>query len=246
MNDWLDVHALLDDELPAEERAKIQERLKSCDKTQAEYYAVHELKAALATKCLEPECEEVWQKCTKRLDAIDRTKRVESFVSRYAWGICSLFFCFIIGAAVMNRLNGNSLKAGDVERVSASLTPLSAPRSQATDEKRRWLQENLDNSMVLQPGRITLIGGGAGFLTDGRKITRADLQDRDGRLRLYVIQSAGAIDGTEKVGDQSQYSAGRLNNLNCVAWTDHGCAYLLTADRPVDSLVQAADALNKH
>jgi hypothetical protein len=243
MNDWFEVHALLDDELPPQQRAQVQESIKASPECAAEWHAVRELKAVVNAKCVRPECEELWTRCCKRLNEIDNTKRVESFVGRYAWGICSVFMCFIVGAAMLNRTSGNSLRTGDVARVSSSLVPISAPRSQGTDDKRRWLQDFLDKTMPVQPERITIISGATGFLPDGRKISRADLQDNGGRLGLIVVDSADHLEDAEQVDGHSQYFGGRFNNVNCIAWTDHGHAYFLVGDRARGALCQVADSL---
>src|SRR5438045_8964116 len=116
--------------------------------------------------------------CCKRLDEIDRTKRVEGFVGRYAWAICSIFICLIFGAAWLNRMGGGGLNASDVAKAASTLAPISAPRSQNSDAKRQWLQQNLERAMPVQPDMISVVGGAAGYLEDGRKITRADRQDR--------------------------------------------------------------------
>ena len=83
----------------------------------------------------------------------------------------------------------------DVAKAASTLAPISAPRSQNPNVKRQWLQENLDREMPVQPDMISVVGGAAGYLDDGRKISRADLQDREGVLRLYVVQAADHLEG---------------------------------------------------
>lgn len=244
MNDWLDVHALVDGELSEEDRPRVQERIKTSKQSMAEWHAVRQIKAVLVSKCAKPDCEEVWKACTKRLRQIDRTKRAEFFVGRYAWAICGLFFAVILGAATLNRLNGGGIGTGDVARVSASLVPISAPRSQAPDDQRKWLQDNLSKTMQLQPGRLSVVGGAMGHLPDGRRVARADLQDSEGPLNLFVIERADALDDVEQVDGHNTYAGGTFAHENCVSWSREGNEFLLVGDRPVDELCQIGDALN--
>jgi len=242
--EWLELHALVDNQLSPEDRARVQESLKSSESAHAEFIAISHTKTLVQEKCGQTSCEEVWRACCKRLDEIDRTKRVEGFVGRYAWAVCSLFICLIIGAAWFNRASGAGLNAGDVAKAASALVPLSAPRSQTTDAKKEWLQKYFDSKWPSQPDMISLVGGATGYLEDGRKITRVDLQDRQGMLRLYMVQSVDRMDGGAPVSAGSQYSAARVNDSNCIAWTGNNRAFVLVGDRPVDQLCLVADQLN--
>lgn len=243
-SDWLEVHALVDDELGREDRERVQERIRACAASHAEWQAVRILRAVVKEKCVQPDCEQSWRSCCKRLDEIDRTKRVESFVGRYAWGICGIFLCVILGASWLNHANGGGLNAGDVARAESSLAPLSVPRSQTTDSKWHWLQNELDRTMPVSSSSINLLGAARGYLQDGRKIVRADLEDRDGRMKLYIIESANRVDGGSQIDGHTQYNGARINDVNCITWTGQGAAYVLAGERPVDALCSVADQIS--
>lgn len=241
MNDWLEVHALVDDELSNEERAKIQEKVKTCKKTEAEWRAVRELKSLVSARCVHPECDEVWAKCTKRLVEIDRTKNAESFVGKYAWGICGSFCLLILCAAGYTRMNGGNLRPGDLAGVDAGMVPLSAPRSQAPSDQLQWLQQNFDQSMHPKLGRVSVVRGATGHLADGRRVTEAILQDSSGELNLFVVERANRLDDVEHV--DARYSGGTIGSKNCITWTDGENVYVLAGDRSLSDLCQRADSL---
>lgn len=242
MNEWLDVHALIDDELSANERARVQELIKTDKVCAAEWTAVRQVKGALSEKCLEPDCDEIWQGCVKRLQEIDRTRRVESFVGRYAWGICGAFALVIVGAAGFNRLTGGGLNTGDVARVSASLIPISGPRSQATDDVKSWLERNLGQTMHIPSGRLQVTGGALGHMSDGHRIVEANLQDSQGPLRFYEVDGVDKVNGAQPIDGRDGYSSGTIEDRNCITWVSNGNAYVLSGDRSVDALCRAADS----
>lgn len=242
MNEWLNVHALIDDELDGQTRKAVREHMQTCAVCQAEWEAVREVKTVVVTKCVQPDCAEVWAQCTKRLSEIDRTRKVESYVGRYAWAACAGLFVVVLGAAAMNRFNGNDLRTDDVARISSSLAPISAPRSQALDDKRHWLQNNLDQAMPMKSNTLNVIGGAMGYF-HGRKIARADLEDGQGLVDLFVVHTSNGVDGVEPLEAHGQFSGGRINDLNCITWTDHGNAYMLIGKRPIDGLVDVAATL---
>jgi hypothetical protein len=242
MNDWLEVHALLDDQLPAEDRARVQERINTCPLTQAEWRAVREIKTILVEKCVQPDCDEVWLACSQRLIQIEKAKKAEHFVGKYAWALCASFCAIIVVAAGYTRMNGGNLRPGDLAGVDASLVSISAPRSQTPSDQRDWLQQNLSKTMHPTPSHLTVLRGAIGHLPDGRRVSEATLEDSAGDLNLFVVERANKVDDVEHV--DARYSGGRIGDKNCITWTDSGNAYLLAGDRSLTDLCQTADGLS--
>ena len=243
MNEWLDVHALLDDELTPEDRVRVQALIKTNKECAAEWHTVRQVKVIVSQKCCPPDCEEAWKDCVKRLADIERTRRVESFVGRYAWGICGVFALVIVGAAALNRMNGGGLSTGDVSRVSASLVPISAPKSQAPDDVKQWLQENLGRTMKVPSGRLFLTGGALGHLPDGRRLEEVMLRDSQGPLRFYEVNNADGVRGLQDVDGHQGYTSGTMDDSNCVSWSTNGNAFVLEGDRSIDALCAVADSI---
>src|SRR5579862_5015513 len=207
MNDWLEVHALLDDELSAEERARVQERVKTCKKSEAEWRAVRELKQIVSEKCAQPaDCDEVWLACTKRIRQIENTKSVVSFVGKHAWAFCGSFCLVILFAAGYSRMNGGNLRPSDLQSVDAGLVAIPSPRSQTPNDLRQWLEENLSQTMHPAQDKVGVLRGAFGHLPDGRRVTEATLEDSLGQLTLFVVEQANKVDDVEHV--DTRYSGG--------------------------------------
>lgn len=241
MSDWLDIHAYADGQLDGDEKRSVEERLKTCEKSQAELRAVQGLKAVVQEKCPSMHCQETWERSRKRLDEIDRTKRAEFFVGKYAWGICAIFFVVIFSAAMFNRTMGGGLRTGDV--LASSLSSVGSPRSQAPSEQQKWLQGFLPEQRLSMPeNNIRVLGGAVGQM-DGKKIVRLNLEDGKGELALFIVSQVNHVDDMQQLQGHSMYSAGRVNNRNCLTWNDGGWAYLMIGERSIDELVHAADAM---
>src|SRR2546423_12219389 len=144
MRDWLEIHALVDDELSAEERARLQAALTSDPRAQLEFQTVKSLKVLVASRCTHHDCDEQWRMCVKRLNEIDKTKKVEWFVAKYGWGICSAFVVVILGPAMFNRANGGRLHSDELSKISSTLITVPSPRSQTPQDKQQYLQSLLD------------------------------------------------------------------------------------------------------
>src|SRR5690349_7885295 len=102
MTDPKQLHALADEELTPAEASVVRESLKHDPQAAAEYSAILNLKDIVRSNALQHSDEEVWKACVRRLDGIDKTRRVEGFVGRYAWALCGAMFLFILsGRAAM-------------------------------------------------------------------------------------------------------------------------------------------------
>lgn len=240
MSDWLQIHGLVDGELCPEEKAIAEERLKTCVKSQAEYEAVQALKETLRSKCSVEDESEVWSKCKARLDEIDRVKRVEGFVGRYAWVLCCLFFFTILVGSSVSRTKGPRIYSGDVVRASSGFTPLPQPSSQAANEQQRWVRGIFDGVEPVKTRDLTLVGGAKGFL-NGLPVTRLDLADNKGALALFVILGDKSL---EEAGvSESHYVGISVPPSRGIAWSEHGRTFLLISERDTNSLIKSADAI---
>jgi len=244
-DDRLLMHALADGELSAEERKEAEEHRSVCPECGAEYTAVRSMKTFLHSKVEVVEVGECWAGCRKRLDEIDRAKHVQAFVTRYAWGFCSLFLFIILSAATWNHvMRRHSVQTGDLAQMTAGLIPMQAPRSQEPGAMREWAQNMGSDASLYIPRRAVQVVGGAYGFNDGHRILRLNLVDQIGGMRLLVISDVQAIDGLERLDSSGPYYAGKLGQLNCVAWSDHDSALLLLGDRSIADLCAVAGAIN--
>lgn len=243
MSDWMDVHAYLDGEMGAEERARFEAKCSCCARTQAELSAMREMRELLQTRCDCVDCTPAWSSCCDRLDEIDRANRVNTFVGRYAWAFCSGLVVMIAAAATMNRLNGADLRTGDVARISASLAPVAAPSSQAPEIKEQWVQDVLSNEFNVQPRDLAVMGGGVGRTENGKRVTRIDLNDGQGVMHLIAFEKTSRVEGMEPMNSLADFSRGKFNTLNCVMWHEADASVFLVGNRPHDELCEIAESI---
>ena len=246
MSDWLEIHALADEQLSAEDKARVQARVAECDESSRELRAIQGVKTALKGREGAINCEATWGRCRKRLDEVDKTHRIESFVGKYAWGLCSLFLLFIVGAAFLNRTGARGeLGTSDVPRMAADMAPfLSSPRSQNLSDVVRFTKEQADQAPVrIRPvvRQVAIVRSGRAVI-GGRNVLRMDMFDEQGPLNLYAVQG-GDVSGVEPVPGRQEYSAGVINNSKCITWLDGNYTVMLVADRSVNDLVAFADAV---
>lgn len=234
MKDYSLIHAYIDGQLSPDERAKVESWIKEDPRAQAEMECIHSLKGALKRHCEPMACEEVWAKCQGRLGELNRKSSIESFVGRWAWGLCSIFIVAIMSAAFMNRGNPQ-IRSTDV--MSASLAPLSAPQSQATVDQRRWLR---DLAIPLEPEAVKVDGAYEGEM-DGQRIIRLDIRDSEGPLQLFVASCREFTDGT----DTQQYGVVRVSDVNGLTWSQSGMSYLLVGPRSSQALQAVADGIRR-
>ena len=239
MIDRLELHALADGQLEGADRQRVSERVASCEESAAEYQAIVDLKKAVSAKCSPITCDQTWQKCRSRIEEVEKTRRIEGFVGRYAWALCSIFVVLIFGAGIMNRSLGDGVRAGDVPAMMSSLSPLSGA---APAEARDWIRRQTGAAPQVAQPAFQLVGRGIG-LFEGRKVLGVRLRDREGEFVVLVLPGARIVDGVQPIEHRQDMSAGRMGQANCVTWQDGPVALIVTGPRDIDGLCALADQL---
>ena len=240
MIDPLELHAYADGELDKQGEARVRKLLESDAATQAELECIQNLKSSLKQHCQGVECEKTWQACVGRLNELDKTRRTESFVGRYAWALCGVFLLFILAGGVTSRLRpGGNMASPDLARAVASLGQINRPSTQQPEAVRQWLDSLVGRaSALVSPDRITVEGAATGEI-DGHRVVKMWLRDNVGELALLAVNSRLDMQNMTPSSDR-RFMAGKVQGVNCVAWTDGSLAVALVADRSYDELVKAA------
>lgn len=238
--DALDIHAYADGQLDSSLKPEVGARLESDPQARAEYESVVTIKRLLTEKCVPAPNDELWKACRKRLDEIDKTRKVEGFVSRYAWGLCALLFVGIIGGGMLYRRNGQAtLYTGDVPSLASALAPISLPQSQEPNEVRQYIREKTGGAPIeFSSGALQLISVMQGE-REGRKLSMFNFADREGTLSLLVVPGTVHVDGLN-LTEEGRYCHGVIGTMYCVSWVDDGFALLLIGKRDTNALQRIA------
>ncbi len=238
MNERLDIHAWVDGELDDIAHARIDEWASNDPATKAEAESISALKSNLKTHCSagipNPD---LWKTCQTRLNDLDRLKRADNVIGRYAWGICGAFVLLIAGAAVFNRSSGSqTLYTGDMARMSQSLLPVQLPSSRTTEPEHKI--QGFQGAMIMFDSRLSVLGMAAGVV-NGRRAARLTLADSQGNMALLVVEDISRVEGTEG-SSGTPFSRGKIDDANCVSWTDKGCGLILAGNRDSIALEEIA------
>lgn len=242
--DPLAIHGLVDGELLEPERTTVERSISESVEATREYLAVQALKAAIAENAPRVENDELWTRCEKRLEAIDRAHRVEGFVSKYAWGLCGLFFLVIVGGGLMSRNRaGNQVRSGDVARMMSGLGPFSSSSS-TPRQADRLLRDTVGEAPVQrQMGNFRPVGQASGEC-DGRKVACVTLQDQIGRVALVVIADATGVEDAQPMdAGGGDLRLGTYQDMNCVSWSQNGYTLMLMGDRSGFELARIASTI---
>ena len=242
MGDDLELHALADGELNPEDAARVEARIANCAKSMAEYKAILATRNATARLAETVSCEATWSSCRARLDEIDKTRRVEGFVGRYAWGIASVFLFLIVGAGMLNRGGSNPLSSSDVARVVSGLGPsLDASRAAPPEQMGRWLRDVVGEKPATIQFERMQIDAAIECDINGRRGAVMRLRDAAGYLQLIVVPNADRIDDMPETGAPGGCCRGYIGRVPCVSWCDQGFAFFLMSNRPHDALEAAVE-----
>lgn len=236
MSDWMEMHALADGQLEGPAKAEAESMLND-PAHRAEYEAVRNLKGALQSHCKPIPNSSAWQKCRERLNEFEKRQNVEGFVTKYAWGLSTLFLAVILAAGLFNRaFHVEGLGTGDAARVLSGLaTTHSAPSS------------SVDMSEWIVPPRgdeLRLLRQSAGVF-QGHPVAAAYFEDAKGPITALSISGVSRIEGVEPLLDNPTYSVGKLNGVNCVTWSSGPNTLFIVGERSFEELGTIADRLRK-
>ena len=239
MTDPIELHALADGEMDPREANALREALKADPRADAELDAILNLKDVVAKNSLRHSDDEVWKGCLRRLDALDKSSRVEGFVGRYAWALCAVMFAFILsGRYAMRNVQGETTRTADITRLLGG-RPASARELAEAKEYERLLKgvaSGLDRNEV----QIRAIN--SGFVRD-IPAARFDMRDIEGDFRITRIDALLNLQDTVPVSSTPGMSAGVADGENCLVWRTPGHTWLLSGPRSLSDLGVLANRL---
>jgi hypothetical protein len=237
MIDPVKLHALADGELSTEESQIIREQLLSCEESSRELSAIHNLKDCVREKSQVFTCETTLAASMKRVAELDRNRSVDSFVTRYAWGISGAFLALIAIGGVFNRnLNANRVQSSEIASTIADLVPTPTRQAPAPTAYDRWLDNLIQQAKVsTDANRIEVRGYAFGELA-GRRVVKVALRDVNGDLGLLVIPGNVTIEGMSDGVLNGSNITGMINGMNCVARNQGAQSIVLFGDRSFDQL----------
>ena len=238
MTDPKQLHALADEELSPLEANALREALKADPRAAAEVDAILNLKDVLARNSLSYSDEEAWKGCLRRLDAIDKSRRVEGFVGRYAWALCGAMFVFILsGRYAMRNVQGDTARTADLARIfGGSSRPVSA-ETQAQAKMYADLTHAIRGS--LDSSELQVFPPAFGHVHD-LPAARYPMRDREGDLVLVQVDGNLNMQDTAPLPTNPKIEAGVSGNSNCLVWHKDGQTLLLVGARSLDELTLVA------
>lgn len=239
MSDWLDAHALADGHLSEDEANAVKARLETCPQTKSEFETVRSLRETVKRSCNGNPNPELWERCRGRLDEIDRLKRTERFVGKYAWALCGLFFIAITCAGILNRLDPTrSMRSSEVASMFSSLSPFRTRLG--PQDIPNVLNQEVGRAPVTVPAGEVRVIGMARRVIDGRPVVRFELEDRIGPISVLAIGKANKIEGLSD--DQVAMHEWKAGSRNCVSWVDRDIIMVVASEREMPLVRDLAES----
>lgn len=236
MIDVTDLHALADNELTPQRREEVLAQLAADPRAEAEYQSILAMKSLLQTKTEQPDVHDVWHQCRGRLDELDKTRRVEHFVGKYAWGLCGAFFLAIMVGGVFNRATPRSVNPNDVSGYVSSLAPVSVPRTQNQAELNGSLRDVLGQAFKGRPSRMVVTAVGQEG-TPGARTSYVQLSDEFGSVGVVALHDVSKVDGLWVYDADPKYRYTKVNNLPALFWTrEDGVICMVVGQRSYEEL----------
>jgi hypothetical protein len=228
MNEIIDLHALADGELEAKQAKELKARLESDGALQVEYDSILNLKDFLKTQAARYEADDCWQACRRRFDEIDRSRKVESYIGKFAPAVCVVLFVAILAGRFTTK---GSAQTSQLNGIFPSVTGQAGP----ADPKLQQVFRDMLQEAKSAVSDVRVVGIGNGSLGDV-PATRFSLVDPQGPLALYVIQASVNFEDTEPVPTEPNLTSGVMGQWKCLAWPWNGKTFVLAGGRTEQQL----------
>lgn len=243
--DPLDLHAFADGELDQDGAVRVRSALSSDPQAQAQYDAILNLKDVVSSHAVKYDSQECWRACVGRLNEIDKSRRVESFVGRYAWSLCAVLFALILsGRYMMQGMRGNTAQIADIGRI----LPLHGSSSSPATSAQTHLYQN-----VLNQARAVV--GGPVAQSEGEfldiPVRMLMFRGVPGNVKLIVMpESYNFEDAAEMPTDPGVFSSVLTTPTgvqdNCVIWHKGDSTFVIAGERSVQDLDAIRERITAH
>lgn len=236
MKELLDIHALADGELSKEESQALRKLIASNPAVEAEFSSISNFVDFVSSNAARHQADDCWKACVIRLNELDRSKKVEGFMGRYAWAMCATLFALIIGGRyAVKDVRGESARSADLIRIFRS-----APKDQSQNQQ---LYAHLFEGSKQARSGLRIREHATGSILDV-PVDRFTIQDRKGDLTYFIIQDIVNFEDATEVTSGSGIFGGMISSpdsqgapgLNCVIWTDQGQTRVLLGPRSISEL----------
>ncbi len=243
MTDYTILHALADGELSGPDKATAEELLRTDPIANAEFQATVAIKKTIASKNQIHVDPKSWQAAVGRISELDKRKKAEGFVGKYAWGMCTIIFALILSTGLMRHFKGSPVGTGDIAQYAAALQPFSRDVKNTGQDMRSWIRDvSYGAPIQIDPGFMT-VHRYAQRIEENRSTTFLLCSDSIGPMTLIVVKGANGISGAEQMAKQGNYLIGQIGNSNCICWSDSGFVITLFGNRPYEALAKVAEGI---
>ncbi len=237
-----ELNALADGHLTKAKAEEIQKLVQANPQLTIHYASIVNIKLAVSQLPKEAQPELMIQ-VKSRLAEIDRVKKADQFVSRYAWGLCGIVLLTIVGAGAYTRLHGNSVGLSDVPGYSAGL--VSPTLDNAPQGIASWLKRLIVGSPAQQSAPLRVLKEDVGSM-GGVPAARVILGNPSDPYTLFIVNSSNPIQGVHPIDGtaQSHYWVGNVGPCNCLNWRQGGYQLVLVGKHSESDLESIANSIH--
>ncbi len=240
MIDPMDLHAFVDGELSSNEADAVKTSMATSPSVAREVEAIRNLKVGLRANVVMPDSADAWKACTRRLDELDKTKRIESLVGRFAPAMCAtLFVGILLVGRFSHHSDGRNYSGPDLARAFGTLSTQKATPNGLSKDMARWEDWLIHQSKTSTPDHLTLRGVKTGFI-DGIPVTQLSARDQNGDFKIYEVRQPIVLDGMQPLQGHADLQMGMLNGENCVVRQQGQSTLLIVGDRNFEDLATVA------
>lgn len=217
MIDRMELHALADNELSADRCQELAALVDQDPQIKRELEAIRATKRCLKSTASDVEPGELWSRCQSRLDELDKARRIEGFVGKYAWGICGVFFVAIAMGGFFNRFQMKSVNSNQVAGYVATMSPIPVSESEKPSQFGEMFRRVLGGAPAERPARVVVTGIG-GCDIPGKRSNYVRLDDGYGPVMVVALHDVQHVSGLYEFEQDARFKYGDIDGTSALFW----------------------------
>lgn len=243
---WLDMHALADDQLSTNEKKESTRALKQDSQCLAEYETIVKLKAVLKKSCKPAKNKEVWDSIYSEIKKHNAKKNNEVFFRRFSWTFASCFVLFAAIFGIYHLINkSDAINTNDIFLIASEPAFLKQVKTTPGEAEKDWMKKTIASLPIKIETASFKIANVFTSTLKNRKVYQIYIEDHKGPLQLIVIEGIHQIKGLDNKEKYNELADWKIDRHHCITWNDQNHLLIVTSNRSKDDLHQLAEKIKK-
>ena len=242
MKEYQDMHSYLDGEMSQSEITAFEESLNQSPALKNQLQSYQQIKSALKNCNEFPETNEVWSRCSERIQELSKTQSTENFFRKYSLAMVSAVAFVLLSAGLLNRMTTANFGEESLARtMSSSSAGVLYYRAEQSGRPEQWMSAQLGTRVRLPnfESKGLYFSSIEEINCPQTKVLRSIYTSSN---NIFILLSSTSPDTIGIEGEPSRAVPGatcvQVARLNVISWKSGDVYFTMASKAPLSELEQ--------